>query len=63
MMVVSEFFQAAGLTSAVSATAGLLSIITSIWLIVPIALCTFILKKGRYGTHRGKTGQQTTVNE
>lgn len=63
MMVVSEFFQAAGLTSAVSATAGLLSIITSIWLIVPIALCIFILKKGRYGTHRGKTGQQTTVNE
>ena len=54
MMVVSEFFRAAGLTSAVSATAGLLSIVTSIWLMVPIALCIFILKRGRYGTNKRK---------
>ncbi len=63
MMVVSEFFQAAGLTSAVAATAGLLSIITSIWLMVPIALCIFVLKRGKYGTRKGRARQQQVANE
>ena len=63
MMVVSEFFQGAGLTSAVAATAGLLSIITSIWLMVPIALCIFVLKRGKYGTRKGRARQQQVANE
>ena len=55
MMIISEFFRAAGLTAAVSATAGLLSIITSIWLMVPIALFIFVMKRGKYGVSKHQT--------